>query len=147
MDVATHLFMTNSLSTELNDSIWREYHIDIETNLVTVTIIGKRGTAQNELKTQERYWSKIMEACILNGIKKILIISNVEGKLTSSVSQQIILLTKRLGFCEGYQIGLADLNYESYLDNMMSECFAKRQGLNGKLFNNEVEARSWLEAQ
>lgn len=97
--------------------------------------------AENALK----FWGHIVELCKAKGFAKMLVITNLTGRLPASEAFKIGDSAFPLGWDRHFKVAYVDLNADSLEDNLFSETVAFNRGINAKVFGNVKEAKSWLQ--
>jgi len=116
------------------------YQIDFINSVIEVRLTG---TPDRESISQ--MWKDIVAACAANNCFSILGLSNLDQplKLADAIDHQAIFL--EAGVTIDHRIAWAALNPAAYKMTEVAETVLLNRGqLNGRLFNDEFEARRWL---
>lgn len=120
-----------------------DVYITKENNYLRAEIHGNRVPGKEIINMSEA-WRKIRVAGRNENIYKILAIINVSGHLKKSTTLKMSLAPSEFGWSRDFKLAAVDLNKDSYEANKFSVLVSGNRGYNTELFNNEVDAKTWL---
>ncbi|RKQ50263.1 hypothetical protein BXY85_1277 [Roseivirga pacifica] len=115
----------------------------VEEDVLVVQSTGHR-TPGMVLQQALNFYDQIHRNCLEKRLHKVLIISEVTGRLTENESEQIVNYISRLEFTEKFKVALVDLNFSSYLDNLFAEQMSIKLDFTGRVFHHEESGRGWI---
>jgi hypothetical protein len=104
--------------------------------------IEARGT--RSLKDSEAFFRRIAEESATHGIFNILLVLDLEGRLSTFQIEDMVTAYRAMGFDERHVIAVVDRNPESRPDTRFAEDVGAVRGLTGAVFDTEEEAVRWL---
>ena len=110
---------------------------------IRVEVSGVR-TSGKEKDDAIMLWRRVVEACRESGLARILVISNVTGRIPTLEAYEVAGHPEEFGWNREYKLALVDLDDESRQDNLFAENVAVNRGFHVKVFDNEKEAEIWL---
>lgn len=111
--------------------------------MLVVHTSGNRGSEKVD-KHAIDMWKEIEAECQDKGLHKVMIVSEVEGRLAPSDSSKVIDFLSSLSIEPKLKLSMVDLSFGSYLDNLLSEKTAYQKGVTAKVFHDEAEGRKWI---
>ena len=125
--------------------MYANYHI--EKDVLVVAASGKRADAvtENQIVSIEAY-DKIREVCVALGMKKMLIVSEVLGRIfiTELKAMKDYIRRADPSVIKDIKVVLVDTNYGSYLDNLFIEQTVISKGVEFRVFHDEAKGREWI---
>ena len=100
---------------------------------------------QDSVAISTAYWSEIAERCRETGVRKLLVVEQLEQKATLGDTVEIVDALVALGF-KDIVIAYVDLNEEAALLSH-TDLLAKWAGLRGRTFSRVQPAIDWLLAE
>jgi hypothetical protein len=110
------------------------------------SIIEVQATGIPDRQSVSQMWKAIIEACRAHHSFSILGLSNFDEplKLADAIDHQAIFL--EAGVTIDHRIAWVQLNPKAYAMTELAETVLLNRGLiNGRLFDNELDARRWLD--
>jgi hypothetical protein len=110
------------------------------------SIIEVQATGIPDRQSVSQMWQAIIDACKAHQCFSILGLSNFDQplKLADAIDHQAIFL--EAGVTIDHRIAWVQLNPKAYAMTELAETVLLNRGLiNGRLFNNELDARRWLD--
>jgi hypothetical protein len=104
--------------------------------------IEARGTRSPE--DSEAFFRRIAEESATHGIFNILLVLDLEGRLSTFQIEDMVTAYRAMGFDERHVIAVVDRNPESRPDTRFAEDVGSVRGLKGAAFDTEEEAVRWL---
>jgi hypothetical protein len=104
--------------------------------------IEARGTRSRE--ASEVFFRRIAEESAAHGIYDILLVLELEGRLSTFEIEDMVAAHREKGFDSRHTIAVVDRNPESREDTRFAETVGAVRGLMGAAFDDEEEARRWL---
>ncbi len=104
--------------------------------------IEARGT--RSLEASEAFFRRIAEEAAAHGIYDILLVLNLEGRLSTFEIHDMVAGHRERGFDSRHTIAVVDNNPESREDTRFAENVGAVRGLMGAGFDDEEEAVRWL---
>jgi hypothetical protein len=123
------------MSVQLTYQVFRDY--------IRIELKGKR-SEQNQLEEGIRMWKEIVGICEKERRKRILTISNIEGRLSLGSSFKLTDSLEAIGWKFDYKIaGVATVDI-LFMSLMMLETIMVNNGYECKMFKSERQAKKWL---
>lgn len=110
------------------------------------SIIEVQATGIPDRQSVSQMWKAIIEACKAHHCFSIIGLSNFDQplKLADAIDHQAIFL--EAGVTIDHRIAWVQLNPKAYAMTELAETVLLNRGLvNGRLFDNELDARRWLD--
>lgn len=104
--------------------------------------IEARGTRSPE--ASRAFFRRIAEESAAHGLYDILLVLELEGRLSTFEIHDLIAKHRESGFDERHRIAVVDQNPESRPDMSFAEDVGVVRGLQGAAFDNEEDAIRWL---
>ncbi|MDH3698685.1 MAG: hypothetical protein OEQ81_08465 [Flavobacteriaceae bacterium] len=108
-----------------------------------VVIMGTR-SPQLEYEESSIIWRKIFELCAKYQQDKLLVQSNIKGRMPLRSRINYAFTMEEMGLQEHYKIAGVALNSQVDHDMKIVEQFANNIGYHVKVFVNEADALIWL---
>ena len=122
---------------------WRKHSFSIEKDVLVVHTSGNRGGEKVD-EHAIAMWKEIEAECQKHALHKVMIVSDVEGRLSPSDSSKVVDFLSKLDIQPHLKLSMVDLSFGSYLDNLLSEKIAYEKGVFGKVFHDEAKGREWI---
>jgi hypothetical protein len=110
---------------------------------VRVEVSGE-STPGKEMNEVVDILKQATEICHKEGIKRILAIFDVPGKLPSMAGFDFVELSNKFNWDTHFKLAVVYLHEERLISARFAETVAVNRGYMVKLFENEQEAKSWL---
>lgn len=91
-----------------------------------------------------RVGEQVVQACNEAGIRRVLLILNLSGRLSAIDSYEMVTNAPQYGWKHAFRLAMVDLNEESFDDVRFTETVAVNRSYEMKVFNNEQDALDWL---
>lgn len=117
------------------------YNIELINSTIEV-----QATGIPDRQSVSQMWKDIIDACKEHQCFSILGLSNFDQplRIADAIDHQAIFL--EAGVTIDHRIAWVQLNPEAYAMTELAETVLLNRGLaNGRLFNNELDARRWLD--
>lgn len=112
---------------------------------VVDTIMEVHVTGKNTPETIIAYFSEIAERALAIGLKRLLVIEDLEGPCIGEMAlYKIVRNFNRLFPVEVERIAFVGLNTEHKSDVDFTETLAQNRGVNVRVFQSAEGAREWL---
>jgi hypothetical protein len=108
-----------------------------------VQMSGKRNSSQ-EPEDSIRAWTQITEACDKANLDRILVVSNITGRLETLAPLDIARSHESFGWSKHFKMAFVSFDEESWNDISFAETVGVNRGFFVKLFDNEQDAKAWL---
>ena len=111
-----------------------------------ISTIEVQATGIPDRQSVSQMWKDIIDACKEHQCFSILGLSNFDQplRIADAIDHQAIFL--EAGVTIDHRIAWVQLNPEAYAMTELAETVLLNRGLaNGRLFNNELDARRWLD--
>ncbi len=115
----------------------------IHEDYLEVEFIGKRDKV-DELEESFKTWSQVFKKCEENGLDKVLAISNLDKRLSTSHAFVFSENVETIGGKANYKF--AGIVYKEELFNQygLLATFLNNFGHESKIFNNKKDGKKWL---
>lgn len=104
--------------------------------------IEATGTRSRE--ASEAFFRRIAEESNVRGLYDILLVLNLEGRLSTFEIHDMVTKHRDVGFDSRHTIAVVDKNTESRPDTRFAEDVGNVRGLKGAAFDSEEDAIRWL---
>lgn len=121
------------------------YEAKIETfsDHIRAVVSGTR-TPGTAVANADLVGQRLVELCQKTGIKKVLLVINLSGRLSATDAYDIVANSEQYGWSREFKLALVDLNAESLEDSFFTETVAVNRAYPMSVFDNEEEAKDWL---
>ena len=106
---------------------------------VTGTRIPGQAVADADVVGEE-----LVRLCRETGIKKVLLVIELTGRLSSVDAYEIVSSSEEYGWSREFKLAFVNLNAESLEDSYFTETVAVNRAYSMNVFDNEEEAKDWL---
>ena len=89
-------------------------------------------------------FKRIEEESVRRGLNRVLVISEVTGRLSQQDCQNTTEFINQLDFAGKLTLAMVSLDFSSYLDTIFAEQWAVKLNFHGRVFHDEGAARKWL---
>ena len=127
----------------MNTSDQEHYKIQFsnEPEYLSAYVTGKK----NQAETAKQFWHAISEECKKVGCKKVLVVEDMQAKV--SLSEVYSIASELPQLFHGIQVAFVDKHSEHQNLNDFGETVATNRGFHGKVFNDVEAAKEWLLSQ
>ncbi len=112
-------------------------------DIAKVEVTGNRRSGLEDFDGAEA-WRDISKYCNKHKKTKILVISKLEGALSTLPSYDIAISLTDFGINENSKIAFVDLRKQSREVNSFTSSFVKKKGIRIEVFADEKDAFEWL---
>ena len=106
---------------------------------VTGTRIPGQAVADADVVGEE-----LVRLCRETGIKKVLLVIELTGRLSSVDAYEIVSSSEEYGWSREFKLAFVNLNADSLEDSYFTETVAVNRAYSMNVFDNEDEAKDWL---
>ncbi|TVT54508.1 MAG: hypothetical protein FHK82_09935 [Sedimenticola thiotaurini] len=114
-----------------------------EGNYLTVTVEGSR-THADPVKSGQMVVDKVFEKCKASGHTRVMLVSHLTGNYPPFANYQVVSSLEQVGVPKEWRLAYVNLDQASHTAIMFSETLAVKKGFQARVFENEQEARDWL---
>lgn len=140
--VPTKLNQNNLMSAVITGS-WKSYDYHREHDVLVVSTRGERGFSKVASQSIDM-WRQIEKECQVNSLHKVLILSEMKGRLKPSDSFQIVEFISKCKIDPILVLAIVASDPHAYDDIKFSEAVAKRRRMIFRAFDSEKAAKAWL---
>lgn len=121
------------------------YDLDIraERDHLRVEVSGTR-VAGREVGNAVDAWKKVVEKSRETGLTRVLVISNVPGRVSAAVASLIVTAAEEVESGKGFKLAMVFADHESLISHKLTRSYAVNLGYDVDIFGNEEQARKWL---
>jgi len=123
-----------------------DFEIAMQDNLVRLDVAGDR-SAGDHLANADEVGKAVVSACRETGIDRILVLSRLTGRASPLDQLRTVLHSIQYGWSRKFRMAFVDLNKETIGQTRFVETAALNRVFNVCVFDNESDARNWLDAQ
>lgn len=121
-----------------------DYEIAVQDGLVRLEVSGDRG-AGDHVANADEVGKAIVRACRESGTNRILLLSKLTGRVSPVDQFRSVLHSIKYGWSRKFRMAFVDLNNETVRDTRFVETIALNRVFKVRVFDNEPDARAWLE--
>jgi len=120
-----------------------EFQLQVHEGYLRVEVSGARTPGQ-EVNDAIQTGQQISEAVRSSGVRKVLAIFRMTGRLPATESHEIYSNPQAFGWSREVKVALIDMNSDSKDDSLFSETVAVNRAYDMSVFDNEEDALEWL---
>jgi hypothetical protein len=126
----------------------KKMHANIRTEVmkeyIRVSMTGDRSRAKDLQAEILDIWRAIADECRATDVYRVLIVSEVKGKLPTMKTFEINKQLYSLGFGPPARIAFVEAHDDAHEELRFGENVAVNRAVNARFFNDENEALSWV---
>ena len=123
-----------------------DFEIVVQDDLVRVEVAGDR-SAGDHVANADEVGKAIVGACRDSGIDRILVLSQLTGRASPLDQLRTVLHSIQYGWNRDFTMAFVDLNAETVRETRFVETIALNRVFKVRVFDNEADARSWLDTK
>lgn len=100
------------------------------------------GGAEDTFEVSIAYWSEIAAACAAGGVRRLLVVEELQGNAQPSEIEAVVDGLLQMGFHD-IRVAFVDATEDAAL-LVTAEIRVQKQGFTGRVFRREPEAERWL---
>jgi len=120
-----------------------DFQIQVHEDYLRVEVSGTRTPGQ-EVNDAVQTGQQISEAVRRSGVRKVLTIFRMTGRLPATESHEIYSNPQAFGWSREVKVALVDMNPDSKEDSLFSETVAVNRAYDMSVFDKEEDALEWL---
>lgn len=97
---------------------------------------------EDTVEVSVAYWSEIAAACQAGGVRRLVVVEELEGTAQAGEMEEVVGFLLQLGFHD-IRVAFVDATEDASL-LVTAEIRVQKQGFVGRVFRREVEAERWL---
>ena len=121
-----------------------DFKIVPQGNIVCLEVSGDRSTGEHVANAAD-VGKAVVRACRESGINRILVLSQLTGRASPLDQFRAVMHAIQYGWSRKFQMAFVDLNRETVGATRFLETVALNRVFKVRVFDNEQDARNWLE--